>query len=214
MAEHSGEQARPEASGGEAEGAPGPVIEQPRRSPEPVIEPPASGAPMPVSRPSPVFARRGVTEATPSGAARHRVLRPPPSMEEREMVLERALRDIEHSCERTPFGFDTIVRLGRRKQRVQVIYENPDVEGDRLILVQTTCGPASSKNHRWALRLNLRLAFGRVAIRRTGTKDMFVFVQTLFEDHTQPAELRKAIKEAAERGDWIEKQLLGGKDVH
>ncbi len=62
--------------------------------------------------------------------------------------------------------------------------------------------------------MNLRLAHGRIAIRRSGTQDLFVFVQTLLEDHTQPAELRKAIKEAAERGDWIEKQLLGGKDVH
>jgi hypothetical protein len=114
--------------------------------------------------------------------------------------------------EATPFGYEVELPLRGRKQRVRVIYENPDPDGDRMILVQTSCGPAQEQNFRWALRLNLKLAYGHLAIRRVENEEQFVFCQTLLEHTTQAEELRKAILAAGDRGDWIEKQITGGKD--
>jgi hypothetical protein len=131
---------------------------------------------------------------------------------EREQLLTDALEGTGASWEATPFGFEIEVPLAGRKQRVRVIYENPDPDGDRTILVQTTCGPAQEANFKWALRLNLKFAYGHLAIRRVENADQFVFCQTLLEKTTQPEELRKAVLAAADRGDWVEKQVTGGKD--
>ncbi|GIW71338.1 MAG: hypothetical protein KatS3mg102_0880 [Planctomycetota bacterium] len=187
------------------------------------IEPPRPAPPPPAGRAAPLYERRGVPAANPRAPGHAPAVGPAgtrrgpedlPLPLAREALVRAALADLDHTLVRTPFGFEVEVRIGARRQRVQVIYENADAEGDRVILVQTPCGPAGPENYRWALRLNLRLAYGRIAVRRLGARDHFVFVQTLLERHTQPAELRKAVKEAAERGDWIERQLTGGRDVH
>lgn len=131
----------------------------------------------------------------------------------RDCLVAAALDGTGAKLKPTPYGYEVDVPLaGRRRQRVRVIFENPDPDGDPAILVQTNCGPAHEKNFKWALRLNLKLAYGHLAIRRSGEQDQFVFCQTLLEPTTQKEELRKAVLAAAERGDWVEKQITGGKD--
>jgi hypothetical protein len=144
----------------------------------------------------------------PRGAAPGKARQP----SARERLLEEALVGTGATWDTTPFGYEVDVPLGRRKQRVRVIFENPDPDGDPAILVQTNCGPAHENNFKWALKLNLKLAYGHLAVRRVENEDQFVFCQTLLEPTTQPVELRKAVLAAAEKGDWVEKQVTGGKD--
>lgn len=137
---------------------------------------------------------------------------PPAGASRRERLIAAALEGTGAIVDRTPFGFEVEVPLASRKQRVRVIFENTDDDGDRTILVQSLCGPATEKNFRWALRLNLKLAYGHFAIRRHEGEDHFVICQTLLERTTEPDELRKAILAAADRGDWVERQITGGRD--
>lgn len=161
---------------------------------------------------APLFAPRGV----PSANTNDEVLagaEETDAAQTRTQLLEAAVADLDCTIQPFPYGFQVVVTLGARTQRVEVIYENADDEGDPLILVYTLCGPAREHNLRWALRCNLRLPFGKIALRRVGDHDEFVFVHTLLESHTQAAELRKAVKQAAERGDWIETVLTQGRDI-
>jgi hypothetical protein len=130
----------------------------------------------------------------------------------RDALLAEALDGTGAIWQPTPFGYEVEVPLGARKQRVRVILENVDEDGDRTILVQTSCGPASDKNYRWALKLNTKIGYGHLGVRRVGTGEEFVYCHALLEATTQPEELRKAVIGVATRGDWVEKQVTGGKD--
>lgn len=167
-------------------------------------------------------ARRAAQEALQAiergGAPVPAAARPPAPPSARRAALDAlvtaALEGSGATCVRSPFGYEVEVALGARKQRVRVILEGRDDDGDALILVETTCGQAHPGSYKWALRENYKFMHGHLALRRSGDEEQFVFRRTLLERETQPAELRKAILAAGREGDRIEHRHSGGRDDH
>jgi len=131
-----------------------------------------------------------------------------------DALITAALDGSGATCVRAPFGYEVEVAIGKRKQRVRIILESRDAEGDALILVETTCGTSQPGAYKWALHENYKLVHGHIALRRTGDEEQFIFRRTLLERETQPAELRKAVLAAAREGDRIEHRHTGGRDDH
>jgi hypothetical protein len=151
--------------------------------------------------------RPGAEPAAPTAAKAAPPTRAP-TLEERENLVREAITGTNIRLERRPYGFKlTVPLLKGRKQKVRVVFENSDPEGDKIILIFTECGKATPKNYRWALSTNMKMAYGHMAIRRVEEGDMFICLNTLLERTTDPEEIAKSVMAIAERGDWIEKQL-------
>ena len=99
-----------------------------------------------------------------------------------------------------------------RKQKVYVRADGKDDQGSPLICVYTVCAPATKDHFEKALRYNMRMSFGALAINDHANDSFLVVVDTLLADAAQPVELRKSIDSVAKHGDKIER-VLTGKDV-
>jgi len=99
---------------------------------------------------------------------------------------------------------------GGRTQRVTVSFAAKDSDGEPLVVAYTECGPAEPKNHEWALRQNLKLAFGALAIRDRDGEPTFVMVNTHLRATVTPEDLRRSVRLLARKGDAIEKALTTG----
>ena len=101
----------------------------------------------------------------------------------------------------------TVPLEGNRRQRVTVSFTAQDFEDEDLVVVYTECGPAQQKNFEWALRQNLRMSFGAIAIRDRGGQPTFVMVNTHPRKTLDVEELRKSIVLLASKGDKLEQAL-------
>lgn len=100
-----------------------------------------------------------------------------------------------------------------RHQAVYVREKRKDFEGEELVVCYTICGPADPKNYENALRLNARLSYGAVALYELDGKECFVMLETILAKNMSSAVLRKAVLTLADKGDWLEKQLIA-EDLH
>jgi hypothetical protein len=131
-----------------------------------------------------------------------------PPLSDAELVRQ-AIGDLAE--ELTESGEVFIARLALkdgRHQSVRLNAAHKDSEGNGVILIETVCGPASSKHYEWALRQNLKLPFGAIAIRDIGGQPHFVMVNSLLRQTATPPEIRASVLNIARWGDAIEKALL------
>ena len=103
----------------------------------------------------------------------------------------------------------TVPTEGGRRQKVKVLFSGKDSEDNRLVVIYTVCGPANPKNYEWALRRNLRMAYGAIGVRDIDGKPTFVAVNTLLADTLVPNELRASVLYLAKRADALEAKLTG-----
>jgi len=162
----------------------------PRPAAEPVAAPPEDTAEAPTTAVEPA--------ATP----------PQPEPLSDDEIVQAAIRDTETAVRQHSGGYVLTVPLeGRRRQRVTVSFSARDFEGEPLVVVYTECGPADPKNHEWALRQNVRMSFGAIALRDRGGVPTFVMVNTHPRATLDVDELRKSILILAEHGDKLEKAI-------
>ena len=96
---------------------------------------------------------------------------------------------------------------GSRGRKVSVLFGGTDHEGSSIVIVFATCGEARAENYEAALRLNLKMPYGAVALRDIGGAPYFVMFNTILRAGLSPAELRKSILTVGERADRIERRL-------
>ena len=109
-----------------------------------------------------------------------------------------------------------IVKVRLKDGRQQMVRINPafkDSDDNAVVLIETVCGPASAKHHDWALRQNLKLPFGAIAVRDIGNQPHYVLVNTLLRATADPPEIYSSAQTIAQWGDAIEKALLK-EDIH
>ncbi len=97
-----------------------------------------------------------------------------------------------------------------RSQVVKILFGSKDTEGEELIVVYTECGPATEKNYEWALRQNLRMPYGAVALRAVEDKKTFVMVNTHLRSMAEAEEVKKSVFTLAKKADAVEKALTKG----
>ena len=103
------------------------------------------------------------------------------------------------------------VEVVLKNERRQLVYVTP-AEGEggvKLVRVFTSCGKPTPESLRWALRTNMKVAHGALALSGEGDEEHFVLINYYLADEATPAEVRASVKELAVYGDWIEQRLAG-----
>jgi hypothetical protein len=128
------------------------------------------------------------------------------SLDELAQACERPGKRVVTQCDE---GYRVEVAL--KDGRQQLVYIKPYQEENRppMIRVHTYCGKAAPGAFRWALKSNMRLAYGAVAMCEEDGEDRFVLIHNLLANEASPAEVNASVKELAIYGDWIEQKLSG-----
>ena len=165
--------------------------------PPPPPKPAAPAPPEPAARPAPPK----VPKAPPKPA-------PAPKPTSDEALVAEAVAGTGIQVEQRSGGLVLTVPLpGRRHQSVTVSFAAKDFEDEPLVVVYTECGPAAPAGYEWALRQNLRLSFGAIALRDRDGQPLFVMVDTHLRKTVSPADIRKSVLLLAEKGDALEEAL-------
>jgi hypothetical protein len=103
-----------------------------------------------------------------------------------------------------------VVQLELNNDRTQAVFIMPHTlrDGAETIRVFTRCGAPTKESLEWALRANMKLSQGALAIRRADDgKKEFVIINCFLANELTPTELKDAVKRVAFYGDWVEQKL-------
>jgi len=92
-------------------------------------------------------------------------------------------------------------------RQVAVVFGGTDHQGSEIVIVFSHCGEARREYYETALRLNLRMPYGALALRDVGGKPYFVMFNKILRQALTPVELRKSIFTVGERADRVEREL-------
>lgn len=140
---------------------------------------------------------------------------------EEETARVYSLDELAQACEKpgkrsvAAWGEGYQVEVTLKDGRRQHVYIVPHREENRppMVRIHTYCGQAAPGAFRWALKSNMRLVHGAVALTEEEGEERFVLVNSLLADKANPSEVKAAVKELSIYGDWIEKKLSGGADT-
>jgi hypothetical protein len=93
---------------------------------------------------------------------------------------------------------------GNRVQEVTVVFGSTDHEGAEIAIVYSNCGPANPEDYEAALRRNLHMPYGAIALRDIGGRPCFVMFNTILRHGLSPIELRKSIFAVGERAARVQ----------
>lgn len=139
-------------------------------------------------------------EREPSGA-------PTVELESDGDLVRRAVDGTEVTAEKRPHGYMLRVPVGERHQDVFVNFRARDSDGGLLVAVYTRCGAADPKQYEWALRQNLRMSAGAVAVTDLEGKPHFVIVDVLVRAVLTPGLILETVRRVARKGDQLESAL-------
>lgn len=109
-------------------------------------------------------------------------------------------------------GYTVEVMLSNdRRQRVRV--EETERERGRLVVISTRCGKATPDALSWALRANVSLTLGALALVEEDGEERFLIRNCYIAREATPLEVKASVKEVAFYGDWIERKLAGSEDL-
>lgn len=128
-----------------------------------------------------------------------------------------SLEDLAKSCakegvrviEPEDEGFVVRVKLKDDRQQNVHLCRFSRADGVALVQVYTVCGKADEKSYAWALRANMKLIQGAVALAKQGDDERFVLTMCFLASEVTKSEIKAAVKEAAYYGDWIEQKVSG-----
>jgi len=171
--------------------------------------PPAPPPPKPAPRPTPPAPPQPAPKPAPPKAPKaHEQPPPAPKPLSDEALVAEAVAGTGIQVAQHGGGFALTVHLqSQRYQTVTVSFAARDFEDEPLVVVYTECGPATPAGYEWALRQNLRLSFGAIAIRDRDGQPLFVMVDTHLRRTASPADIRKSVLLLAEKGDALEEAL-------
>ncbi|HRU05766.1 MAG TPA: HEAT repeat domain-containing protein [Candidatus Brocadiia bacterium] len=129
---------------------------------------------------------------------------------EDERLLAEATRGLDATVTTTGgTSFVEMLLADGRRQKVRVVMGATDSEKSPIVIVYTECAPADPKLYEFALRTNLSLPYGALALREVDGRDRLVLFNSLSRECLSPQALRKTIVSVAEKGDQIERRLTG-----
>ncbi|MDZ4860726.1 MAG: hypothetical protein SGI88_17260 [Candidatus Hydrogenedentes bacterium] len=124
-----------------------------------------------------------------------------------EELVKSVAKDGSRDVERE--GEDFIVQVTLKDGRTQSVHvrEFKREDGMKLVQVYCVCGKADESAYAWALRANMKLIQGAVALSKQGDDERFVLSTCFLATEITKMEIKAAIKETAYYGDWIEQKL-------
>jgi len=116
-------------------------------------------------------------------------------------LLEQALEGTGAVCRQEGGGRYAVEAPlpGGGTRAVTVAFGGRDHEGSPIVVVYAVCGPARPEQYEAALRMNLRMPYGALALRDFDDRPHFVTFNTILRKALTPVELRKSVLTIAER---------------
>ncbi len=124
-----------------------------------------------------------------------------------ELSLENSEARLAEESEQR-YAVSLPVAPGRRRD-VSVLFGLADREDSPIVVVYCDCGEAAPEHYETALRRNLRMPYGAVALRDVGDKPHFVMFNTILREGLSPTELRKSIFTVGERAERVAEDICG-----
>jgi hypothetical protein len=94
-----------------------------------------------------------------------------------------------------------------RSQQVWVDFSKTDNDDQPIVQLCTPCGSADEVRYEWALKLNMSIPYGAIAVAELEGKHCFAMVDSYLRATCDPEDLAKSLMSLAEQGDAIEKAL-------
>jgi hypothetical protein len=154
--------------------------------------------------------RRAVDKALAQASAalngvRPTVEAPAYTLEDLAHGCERKDRRIVHAQEDGSYIVEVLMKDGRRQEVHAEEYTRRD--GIELLRVYSFCGPYADSTAKWALRANMKIAQGAIAVWSENGDERFVLLNCFLKGEASPSEFKASVKELAFFADWIEKKL-------
>ncbi|MBS3762472.1 MAG: HEAT repeat domain-containing protein [Planctomycetes bacterium] len=127
-----------------------------------------------------------------------------------ERLLQLALTDCDAEWYEKAAGRYEVILEGEGEDGPQTITANlteDDHEDSAIVIVYAQCGPAREEHYEYALKRNLRMPYGALAVRGSGDEAEFVMFNTLLREDMSPLELRKSILAIASRAARVRRDL-------
>ncbi len=125
-------------------------------------------------------------------------------------LVEKAMEPLDVDVKQTRHGWILDLKFAKgRHQVVKVACGKTDEEGAAIVIVYSECGPATPDRYEWALRKNMSIPYGAIAIREVDGEPTFIVFNTLLEQDLSPGGLRKTVQTVAERADAMENEFTG-----
>ncbi len=124
-------------------------------------------------------------------------------------LLEAAIRDLPVSVQRGEDGVH-LLRVSlpeERSQQLWIDFTQVDPEGQAIVQLSTPCGLADAGRYESALKRNMSIPYGAIAL---GTLDgilHFVMVDSYLRQTAHPADIAESIMSLAAHGDAVERSL-------
>ncbi len=96
---------------------------------------------------------------------------------------------------------------GAAKQSIRIRFGEKDHEGEPIVIVYSRCGRAAPRHYEQALRRNLKMPYGALAVSGAGDSAQFVMFNTLLRQDMSAVELRKSLFTVAERSGRMRQEL-------
>jgi hypothetical protein len=94
-----------------------------------------------------------------------------------------------------------------RSQQVWIDFSKKDGDDQTIVQLCTPCGDSDQVRFEWALKMNMSITYGAVALAELDGRQCFAMVDSYLRATCDPEDLAKSLMSLAEQGDAIEKTL-------
>lgn len=130
-------------------------------------------------------------------------------------LMEAAIQDLPVTLKRGEAGVNLLqVSLPEgRSQQLWIDFTQSDPEGQAIVQLSTPCGLADAGRYESALKRNMSIPYGAIALGTLNDALHFVMVDSYLRRTAHPADIAESIMSLAAHGDAVE-QSLCEEDVH
>jgi hypothetical protein len=122
-------------------------------------------------------------------------------------LVNKAVYGTDVSAEQKGSTYVLRVALADRHQDVTINMKAKDSAGLPLVVAYTRCGPADEKHYDWALRQNVKMSAGAIAVVDIEDHPNFVVVDVMARSVVTPQLLINSVGRIAKKGDELEAAL-------
>jgi hypothetical protein len=94
-----------------------------------------------------------------------------------------------------------------RAQRIWIDFSRKDLNGRPVVQLCTPCGEADEHQYETALKLNMSIPYGAIALALLDEKLCFAMVDSYLRETVHPEDIAQSIMSLAENGDSVESSL-------
>lgn len=136
-----------------------------------------------------------------------------PVLSDKDLILE-ATRDLPATATGKDQSYNVKVSLpDGRSQQVWIDFSLKDPNGLPIVQVCTPCGNCDKEKYESALKLNMSITYGAIALVELDDTLCFAMVDSYIRETIHPQDLAQSIMSLAKHGDSIEKSL-SDKDLY